>query len=124
VWQLTHQSNVGNPEPAASRSSCTINMSTTPFFQIVVSQLKKSASRTEFVELHRQTAVWMKAYSGCLAYEVYEGKNGAIADRITWSSKEAAMRGNKEYAATAISQGMQRIVEGYHSFFGEQVRFE
>lgn len=60
-----------------------ITMNTTPLFQIVVPQLKPSATRHEFIELHRQTSEWMKAHAECFAYEVYKGRKGAIADRIT-----------------------------------------
>ena len=91
--------------------------------QIVVSQLKDSATREEFVELHRQTAAWMAAHSDCVSYEVFEGAKGAIADRIVWSSKAGAMRGNEEYAKTEIAAGMQRIVASYNNFFGTPVAF-
>jgi hypothetical protein len=91
--------------------------------QIVVSQLKESATREEFVELHRLTAEWMAAHPDCVSYEVFEGAKGAIADRIVWSSKAGAMRGNEEYANTAIAAGMQRIVASYTNFFGTPVHF-
>ena len=94
------------------------------FVQIVVSQLYPSATRDEFLELHRQTAEWMECHPECVSYEVYEGADGAIADRIVWSSKEGALRGNQDYAKTDIANGMQRIVASYSSFFGKQVRFE
>jgi hypothetical protein len=93
------------------------------FVQIVVSQLKASATREQFVDLHRQTAEWMMAHSDCISYEVYEGTKGAIADRIVWSSKAGAMRGNEDYAKTSIAAGMQTIVESYTNFFGTPVRF-
>ena len=96
-------------------------MSDKPFVQIVVSQLKESASREEFVDLHRQTAQWMALHPDCLSYEVFEGSKGAIADRIVWSSKAGAMRGNQEYAITQIAAGMQRIIASYNNFFGEPV---
>ena len=94
-----------------------------PFVQIVVSQLKGSATRDEFVELHRQTADWMAAHPDCVSYEVFEGAKGAIADRIVWSSKAGALRGNEEYAKTSIAAGMQQIVASYSSFFGTPVHF-
>jgi hypothetical protein len=93
------------------------------FVQIVISQLNDSASREEFVELHRQTADWMAEHPDCVSYEVFEGSMGAIADRIVWSSKAGAMRGNEEYAKTAIAAGMQRIVASYTNFFGTPVDF-
>jgi hypothetical protein len=93
------------------------------FIQIVVSQLSESATREEFVELHRQTAEWMADHPDCASYEVFEGSNGAIADRIVWSSKAGALRGNEEYAKTAIGAGMQRIVASYTNFFGTPVQF-
>jgi hypothetical protein len=92
-----------------------------PFVQIVVSQLRESASREEFVDLHRQTAQWMALHPDCLSYEVFEGSKGAIADRIVWSSKAGAMRGNQDYATTQIAAGMQRIIASYNNFFGEPV---
>ena len=91
--------------------------------QIVVSQLKDSATREEFLELHRQTEEWMAAHSDCVSYEVFEGAKGAIADRIVWASKAGAMRGNEEYARTSIAAGMQRIVASYNNFFGTHVVF-
>ena len=91
--------------------------------QIVVSQLKASATREQFIDLHRQTADWMAAHPDCVSYEVFEGTNGAIADRIAWSSKAGAMRGNEDYAKTSIAVGMQSIVESYHNFFGQAVHF-
>ena len=91
--------------------------------QIVISQLKPSASREEFIELHRQTAEWMKAHDECVSYEVFEGTKGAIADRIVWTSKAGAMRGNEDYARTEIATGMQRIIASYTNFFGERVEF-
>jgi hypothetical protein len=91
--------------------------------QIVVSQLSQSATREEFVELHRRTAEWMAAHSDCVSYEVFEGAKGAIADRIVWSSKAGALRGNEEYAKTEIAAGMQRIVASYNNFFGTPVTF-
>jgi quinol monooxygenase YgiN len=91
------------------------------FVQIVISQLKEAATRDEFVELHRQTAEWMAKHPDCITYEVFEGCKGAIADRIVWSSKEAAHRGNHEYAKTEIARGMQRIVMSYTNFFGVPV---
>ena len=91
--------------------------------QIVVSQLNESATREEFVELHRQTAEWMTAHPDCVSYEVFEGTTGAIADRIVWSSKAGAARGNEEYAKTELATDMQRIVASYSSFFGTQVVF-
>ena len=57
------------------------------FVQIVVSQLNDSATREEFVELHKQTADWMARHPDCVSYEVFEGQKGAIADRIVWSSE-------------------------------------
>jgi hypothetical protein len=89
--------------------------------QMVISQLKPDASREAFVELHRQTAEWMKTHPDCVSYEVYEGARGAIADRIIWSSSEGAKRGNEAYTRTAIAEGMQRIVESYSNFFGATV---
>jgi spore coat polysaccharide biosynthesis protein SpsF (cytidylyltransferase family) len=97
-------------------------MSDKPFVQIVVSQLKDSATREEFVDLHRQTARWMAEHADCLSYEVFEGSKGAIADRIVWSSKAGAMRGNQDYASTQIAAGMQRIIASYTNFFGEPVQ--
>jgi hypothetical protein len=94
-----------------------------PFVQIVISQVKAAASREEFVDLHRQTAEWMADHPDCISYEVFEGANGAIADRIVWSSKAAALRGNEDYARTPIAVGMQRIVASYTNFFGEPVTF-
>jgi hypothetical protein len=96
-------------------------MSDNPFVQIVVSQLKSSASRDEFVDLHRQTAAWMRQHPHCVSYEVFEGSNGAIADRIVWSSKSGAMRGNEDYAKSPIAAGMQRIIANYQNFFGVPV---
>lgn len=93
------------------------------FVQIVVSQLKESATREEFVELHRQTAEWMAEHPDCLSYEVFEGSKGAIADRIVWSSKAGALRANEEYARTEIAADMQRIVASYTNFFGTPVLF-
>jgi hypothetical protein len=93
------------------------------FVQIVVSQLKGSATRDEFIELHRQTAEWMAKHPHCISYEVFEGAKGAIADRIVWSSKAGALRGNEDYAKTEIAAGMQRIVESYNNFFGTPVIF-
>ena len=93
------------------------------FVQIVVSQLKASATREQFIELHRQTAEWMAAHPDCSGYEVFEGAKGAIADRILWSSKAGAIRGNEEYAKTSIAVGMQAIVESYDNFFGTPVHF-
>jgi hypothetical protein len=93
------------------------------FVQIVVSQLKGSATRDEFVELHRQTAEWMAKHPDCVSYEVFEGSKGAIADRIVWSSKAGALRGNEDYAKTEIAVGMQRIIESYSNFFGAPVAF-
>jgi hypothetical protein len=93
-----------------------------PFVQIVVSQLKESATREEFVDLHRQTAHWMAEHPDCLSYEVFEGSKGAIADRIVWSSKAGALRGNQDYATTEIAAGMQRIISSYTNFFGEPVQ--
>jgi quinol monooxygenase YgiN len=92
-----------------------------PFVQIVVSQLKESATREEFVDLHRQTAQWMAQHPDCLSYEVFEGSKGAIADRIVWASKAGAMRGNQDYASTDIAAGMGRIIASYNNFFGEPV---
>lgn len=94
------------------------------FVQIVVSQLKESATREEFVALHRQTADWMAAHPDCVSYEVFEGAKGAIADRIVWSSQAGALRGNEDYAKTEIAAGMQRIVASYTNFFGTPVNFE
>ena len=94
-----------------------------PFVQMVISQLRDTASREEFVELHRKTAQWMAEHPDCVSYEVFEGSKGAIADRIVWSSKAAALRGNQEYAQTDIAAGMQRIVASYTNFFGEQLHF-
>jgi hypothetical protein len=91
------------------------------FVHIVVSQLKGSATRDEFVELHRQTAQWMAKHPDCVSYEVFEGAKGAIADRIMWSSKAGALRGNEDYAKTEIAAGMQRIIESYNNFFGTPV---
>ena len=99
-------------------------METRAVVQIVISQLEPSASRKEFLDLHERTAPWMKSHSDCLRYEVYEGKRGAIADRIPWKSQAGAIRGNEEYSATQLATGMQGIVESYTSFFGEQVPFE
>jgi hypothetical protein len=96
-------------------------VSTTPFVQIVVSQLKESATRDEFVELHRQTAQWLAGHPECVSYEVFEGLKGAIADRIVWISKSGALRGNEEYAKSDIAAGMQRIVASYSNFFGVPV---
>jgi hypothetical protein len=96
-------------------------VSHSPFIQIVVSQLKGSATRAEFVELHRQTAQWMREHPDCVSYEVFEGSKGAIADRIVWSSKDGALRSNAEYAKSDIAAGMQRIVESYSNFFGVPV---
>ena len=93
------------------------------FVQIVVSKLKESATRNEFVELHRQTARWMADHPDCISYEVFEGSRGEIADRIVWSSKAGALRGNEEYAKTDIAVGMQRIVASYTNFFGVPVQF-
>ena len=93
------------------------------FVQIVVSKLKDSATREEFVELHRQTSEWMAAHPDCVSYEVFEGDKGDIADRIVWSSKACALRGNEEYAKTAIAAGMQRIVASCTNFFGTPVHF-
>lgn len=92
--------------------------------QIVISQLASTASRKEFLELHRQTAEWLKAHPDCVSYELYAGDDGAIADRIIWSSRAGAQRGNEEYAATPIAQGMRRIIESYKSFLGTGVSFE
>ena len=94
------------------------------YVQIVVSQLTSSVSREEFVELHRQTAEWMSRHPDCVSYEVFEGEQGAIADRIVWSSKAGATRGNQDYAKTDIASGMQRIVASYTNFFGTPVVFE
>lgn len=94
------------------------------FVQIVVSQLTDSATREEFVELHRQTAEWMAEHPDCISYEVFEGARGAIADRIVWSSKAGALRGNEDYAKTIIAAGMQRIVASYTNFFGTPVHFQ
>jgi hypothetical protein len=91
------------------------------FVQIVVSQLKGSTTRDEFVELHRQTAEWMAQHPDCISYEVFEGAKGTIADRIVWSSKAGALRGNEDYAKTEIAVDMQRIVESYSNFFGKPV---
>jgi hypothetical protein len=99
------------------------NMGETPFVQIVVSQLKDTATREEFIELHRQTSEWMKVHPDCLGYEVFEGAKGAIADRILWSSHEGAIRGNEDYARTSIAAGMQRIIQSYSNFFGKPVSF-
>jgi quinol monooxygenase YgiN len=96
-------------------------VSNSPFVQIVVSQLKAAATRDEFVELHRQTARWMRQHPDCLGYEVFEGSKGTIADRIVWSSKSGALRGNEEYANSDIATRMQRIVESYSNFFGVPV---
>jgi len=93
------------------------------FVQIVVSELKESATRDEFLKLHRETAEWMAVHPDCVSYEVFEGAKGAIADRIVWSSKAGAQRGNEEYAKTAISAGMERIVASYTNFFGTPVEF-
>jgi len=93
------------------------------FVQIVVSQLTNSATREEFLDLHRQTAEWMAKHPDCVSYEVFEGAKGAIADRIVWSSKAGALRGNEEYAKTSIATGMQRIVASYNNFFGTPVHF-
>jgi hypothetical protein len=98
-------------------------MTEKPFVQIVISQLKASASREEFIELHRQTAEWMSRHPDCISYEVFEGSDGAIADRIVWASKGGARRGNEDYAKTGIAAEMQRIVASYSNFFGEPVRF-
>jgi hypothetical protein len=92
------------------------------FVQIVVSQLKESATREQFIELHRQTAVWMAAHPDCVSYEVFEGGKGAIADRIVWSSKEGALRANEAYAKTEIASEMETIVASYTNFFGVPVR--
>jgi hypothetical protein len=91
------------------------------FVQIVVSQLKASATREEFLDLHRQTARWMAEHPDCVSYEVFEGSKGAIADRIVWASKAGAMRGNEEYAKTEIARGMERIVASYTNFVGTPV---
>ena len=93
------------------------------FVQIVVSQLRSTATRDEFLELHRQTAQWMAAHPDCISYEVFEGTKGAIADRIVWATQAGARRGNEDYAKTAIAAGMQRIVESYDTFFGTPVSF-
>jgi hypothetical protein len=60
----------------------------------------------------------MATHSDCISYEVLEGANGAIADRIVWSSKDGARRGNLAYAQTDLARDMQRIVTSYTSFFG------
>jgi hypothetical protein len=99
-------------------------MSESCFVQIVVSQLKPTAAREEFVDLHRQTANWMRLHPDCVSYEVFEGKNGAIADRIVWSSKDGALRGNEEYAKSPLAAGMQRIIASYQNFFGIPVDLE
>lgn len=93
------------------------------FVQMVVSQLKESATRDEFVELHRRTAEWMADHPDCVCYEVFEGSKGTIADRIVWSSKAGALRGNEEYAKTDIAADMQGIIASYTNFFGVPVRF-
>ena len=94
------------------------------YVQIVVSQLKPSARRDAFIDLHRQTAEWMAKHRDCVSYEVFEGQQGAIADRIVWKSKAGAMRGNQEYAATGIARGMQEIVANYTNFFGVPVNVD
>ena len=63
----------------------------------------------------------MQAHEECVSYEVFEGINGAIADRIMWKSKAGAMRGNEDYARTEIAAGMQRIIASYTNFFGVPV---
>lgn len=94
------------------------------FVQLVISQLSPSATREEFIELHRQTAEWMAAHSDCISYELFEGSKGAIADRIVWVSKAAAVLANEEYSQTHIARGMRRIISSYTNFFGEPVPFE
>jgi quinol monooxygenase YgiN len=96
-------------------------MKETELVQIVVSQLKPSVARDEFVKLHRQTAEWMMLHPDCLRYEVFEGRHGAIADRIVWRSEAGAKCGNEQYALTDIAAGMQRIVASYQNFFGTPV---
>ncbi|MGH8178657.1 MAG: hypothetical protein ACREV5_20555 [Steroidobacter sp.] len=97
-------------------------MAEATFVQIVVSQLSESAARDEFIELHRRTAKWMAEHPDCISYEVFEGSKGAIADRIVWSSRAGALRGNEEYARTDIAAGMQRIIASYSNFFGAPVQ--
>jgi len=97
-------------------------MNDSVFVQIVVSRLKPTAERNDVVELHRQTVEWMSAHSDCVSYEVFEGRDGTIADRIVWRSQEGAMRGNEEYARTLVAAGMQRVVATYQNFFGTPIK--
>ncbi len=64
----------------------------------------------------------MAEHPDCISYEVFEGSKGAIADRIVWSSRAGALRGNEEYARTDIAAGMQRIIASYSNFFGAPVQ--
>ena len=53
-------------------------MTNQPFYQVVVSQLKPAASREEFLDLHRQTADWMRANETCATTPVANGMHRII----------------------------------------------
>jgi hypothetical protein len=63
----------------------------------------------------------MARHPGCVSYEVFEGVDGQVADRIVWVDQPAALRANREFAATAIAAGMQDIIASYQNFFGAPV---
>ena len=89
--------------------------------QIVISKLRQSQSREEFLELTRQMLEWFQTQPGFLGYELYESETG-WADKILWQSQEHAKAGNQAFAETEIAKGFSRIVDpDYRGFIGSPV---
>jgi quinol monooxygenase YgiN len=89
--------------------------------QIVISRLRKDADREAFLDLTRQMVEWLSSQPGFVGYELYESKEG-WADRIEWASADAAMQGNRAFAATDIFRQMIEIVDpDYRSILGRIV---
>jgi quinol monooxygenase YgiN len=94
-----------------------------PVVLVVASRLRSSEDREAFLDASRDFYAWLRERPGFEAYEVV-GAGRHWADRIQWSSMEAATAGNADFATTAMAARFAAVVEHYTAALGPLVDLE